>query len=80
MGYVFFSESRLQMRIVGKAKSVASDKDRWVAGIKASDLTKSLGIPNFRKGGVFRGTQEMFDQMDAERQLLKQRWLLEHST
>jgi hypothetical protein len=67
------------MRIVGKAKVASSDKDRWIAGIRASDLAKSLGIPSFRKGGVFRGPQEMFDRMDAERLMQRQRWLDEHS-
>ena len=67
------------MRIVGKEKTPSSHKERWLAGVKASDLTRSLGIPNFRKGGVFRGPQELFDQMDVERQIQKQRWFLEHS-
>jgi len=68
------------MRIVGKAKAVTSDEDRWVAGIRASDLVKSLGVPSFRQGGVFRGPQSMFDQMDDERVMRRQRWLNEHSS
>jgi len=67
------------MRIVGKKKTVTSDEDRWVAGARASDLVKSLGIPSFRQGGVFRGPQSMFDQMDDERVMRRQRWLNEHS-
>ncbi len=68
------------MRIVGKEKAVSSYKERWDAGIRACDLVKSLGIPSFRKGGVFRGPQKMFDQMDAERQMQRQKWLYEHSS
>ena len=68
------------MRIVGKGKAATSDEERWAAGIRASDLAKSLGIPNFRKGGVFRGTQAMFDKMDAERLAQMRRWLNEHSS
>ncbi len=67
------------MRIVGKEKADSSYKDRWDACKRASDLTKSLGIPSFRKGGVFRGTQKMFNKMDDERQIQKQRWLRDHS-
>ena len=66
------------MRIVGKMKVATTDKERWDAGIRASDLSKSLGIPGFRKGCVIRGTQKMFDEIDAERQM--QRWLREHSS
>lgn len=67
------------MRIVGKEKTAASDEDRWVAGARASDLAKSMGIPTYRQTGVFRGPQRMFDQMDEERVKLRQRWLNEHS-
>lgn len=67
------------MRVVGKEKAASSDEERWVAGIRASDLVKSLGIPSFRRGGVLRGPQKMFDQMDAERLAQRQRWLNEHS-
>ena len=68
------------MRIVGKEKTAASDEEKWRAGVRASDLVKSLGIPNFRKGGVFRGPQSMFDQLDDERVMRRQRWLNEHSS
>ena len=68
------------MRIVGKEKAITSDEDRWVAGVKASDMAKSLGVPAFREGGVFRGPQSMFDQMDDERVKRIQRWLNEHSS
>lgn len=68
------------MRIVGKGKSVTSDEDRWAAGVRASDLLKSLGVPSFRQGGVFRGPQRMFDQMDDELVIRRQRWLNEHSS
>ena len=68
------------MRIVGKEKIVTTDEEKWVAGIRASDLVKSLGIPSFRQGGVFRGPQSMFDQMDDERLKRRLRWLNEHST
>lgn len=67
------------MRIVGKEKIVTTDEEKWVAGIRASDLVKSLGIPSFRQGGVFRGPQSMFDQMDDERLKRRLRWLNEHS-
>lgn len=67
------------MRIVGKEKIVTTDGEKWVAGIRASDLVKSLGIPSFRQGGVFRGPQSMFDQMDDERLKRRLRWLNEHS-
>ena len=68
------------MRVVGKEKNATSDEERWVAGVRASDLVKSLGIPTFRQIGVFRGPQKMFDQMDDERVMLRQRWLNEHSS
>jgi hypothetical protein len=68
------------MRIVGKEKTPASDEEKWLAGIRASDLMKSLGIPSFRQGGVFRGSQSMFDRMDAERLMRRQRWLNEHTS
>lgn len=68
------------MRTVGKEKTAASYQERWIAGIKACDLAKSMGIPDFRKRGVFRGSQKMFDQMDGERVMLRQRWLNEHSS
>jgi len=68
------------MRIVGKEKAITSDEDKWIAGVKASDLAKSLGVPNFREGGVFRGPQRMFDQMDDDRIKRRQRWLNEHSS
>lgn len=68
------------MHIVGKEKVITSDEDRWIAGVKASDLTKSLGVPAFRESGVFRGPQSMFDQMDNERVKRIQRWLNEHSS
>lgn len=68
------------MRIIGKRRVASSDEEKWVAGVRACDLVKSLGIPSFRKGGVFRGPQKMFDQMDAERLMQRQRWLHEHSS
>lgn len=68
------------MRIVGNRKVVTSDEERWAAGIKANVLMKSLEIPSFRHKGVFRGTQKMFDQMDAERMMQRQRWLNEHAS
>ena len=68
------------MRIVGKEKAVTSDEDRWIAGVRASELAKSLGIPAFRESGVFRGPQRMFDLMDDERVMRRQRWLNEHSS
>jgi len=68
------------MRIVGKEKAVTSDEDKWIAGIRASDLAKSLGVPTFRERGVFRSPQRMFDQMDDERVMRRQRWLNEHSS
>lgn len=68
------------MRIVGKGKSATSDEDRWIAGVRASDLLKSLGVPSFRQGGVFRGPQRIFNQMDDERVIRRQRWLNEHSS
>lgn len=68
------------MHVVGKAKAVTSYEDRWIAGIRASDLVKSLGVPSFRQGGVFRGPQRMFNQMDEERAMRRQRWLNEHSS
>lgn len=68
------------MRIVGKEKAATSDEERWNAGIRASDLAKSLGIPTFRQRGVFRGPQRVFDQMDAERLMQRQRWLDEHTS
>lgn len=67
------------MRLVGTEKSVLSDEERWNAGIKASDLAKSLGVPTFRQRGVFRGSQAMFDQMDAMQIMQRQRWLNEHT-
>lgn len=68
------------MRIVGEKKAATSDEERWNACIRASDLAKSLGIPTFRQRGVFRGPQKMFDQMDAERLMQRQRWLNEHTS
>lgn len=68
------------MRIVGKEKAVISDEDRWIAGVRASDVAKSLGIPDFREAGVFRGPQSMFDRMDEERIMHRQRWINEHSS
>lgn len=67
------------MRLVGKIKTETSVEAKWLAGVRASDLMKSLGVPSFRQGGVFRGTQAMFDQMDAERLQRRQRWLDEHA-
>ena len=67
------------MRIVGKEKTATSDEEKWAAGVRASALVQSLGIPNFRRGGVFRGPQSMFDQMDDERLKRRLRWLNEHS-
>ena len=68
------------MRIVGKERYVTSDEERWIAGVRASDLAKSLGIPDFHERGVFRGPQRMFDRMDDERVMRRQRWLNEHSS
>jgi hypothetical protein len=68
------------VRIVGKVKLLTSAEDRWNAGIKASELAKSLKFPEFREPGIYRGTQSMFDQMDEDRLKLRQRWLNEHST
>lgn len=68
------------MRIVGKEKTIISYEEKWEAGMKANDLAKSLGIPSFRRGGVFRGTQKLFDQMDTERLILRQRWLNENAS
>lgn len=67
------------MRVVGKAKMETSLEEKWLAGIRASDLIKSLGMPSFRQGGVFRGSPSLFNQMDTERMLRKQRWLNEHT-
>ena len=67
------------MRIVGKQKPATTDEEKWVAGARASELMRTLGIPSFRQGGVFRGPQSMFDQMDDERIKRRQRWLNEHS-
>lgn len=68
------------MRIVGKVKAATTDEEKWIAGVKASELAKSLGIPCFRQRGVFRGPQSMFDQMEAQRLKLIQEWLNEHSS
>ena len=68
------------MRIVGKEKNITSDEDRWMPGVRASSLADSLGVPTFREAGVFRGPQKMFDQMDDERLMRRQRWLNEHSS
>ena len=66
------------MRIVGKAKTETSLEEKWLAGVRASDLMKSLGVPSFRQGGVFRGSPSWFNQLDTERMIRKQRWLNEH--
>lgn len=67
------------MRIVGKEKILTSYEDRWIAGARASDLAKSLGVPSLRETGVFRGPQSIFDQMDEDRLKRKRRWLNEHA-
>ena len=68
------------MRIVGKVKMLTTDMDRWIAGVTAIDLTQALGVQNFRTGGVFRGPQQLFGQMDAERLAQRQKWIHEHSS
>jgi len=67
------------MRIVGKEKIATSNEERWLAGVRASNLAQSLGIPDFRERGVFRGSRALFDQMDDERAMRRQRWLNEHA-
>jgi len=67
------------MRIVGREKRATSNEDKWMAGVRASNLTQSLGIPDFREKGVFRGSQALFDRMDDERAMRRQRWLNEHA-
>jgi hypothetical protein len=69
----------IKMRIVGNRKFIISNEGMFAAGVKASNLMSSLDIPQFRTKGVFRGTHELLNQMDAERRVLKQRWLNEHS-
>lgn len=69
----------MKMRIVGKEKTATTDEERWNAGIKASELVESLGLPNFRQRGVYRGPQRFFDQMDEQRLKLRQAWINEHS-
>ena len=43
-------------------KTDASNEEKLQAGARASDLEKLLGIPSFRQGGEFRGSQNMFDE------------------
>jgi hypothetical protein len=63
------------MRVIGKEKFSNSYEDRWSNVVRAAELVRSLGVPSFRQVGVFRGSQKMFDQMDAEIIAKKQRWL-----
>jgi hypothetical protein len=68
------------VRIVGKKMIGDSVEDRWNAGLRACDLVTSLGVPDFSEKGVFRGTQQMFDRMDEERDMRRRRWLDEHTS
>jgi hypothetical protein len=68
------------MRVIGKEKFSNSYEERWSDGVRAAELVKSLGVPSFRQIGVFRGSQKMFDQMDAEIIAKRQRWLNDRST
>lgn len=68
------------MRIVGNKKALNSYEERLDELVRVSGFMKSLGIPSFRRTGVFRGSQKMFDQMDMEALIKRQRWLNEHST
>jgi hypothetical protein len=42
-------------------------------------MVKSLRIPDFQPKGVFRGTQAMFDEMDAERSRKIREWVNAHT-
>ncbi len=48
-------------------------------GARLDALTQSLAIPDFQPKGVFRGTQSMFDEMDAERTRKVREWVNEHT-
>lgn len=68
------------MRVIGKERFSNSYEERLDDVVRVAELVKSLGIPSFRQIGIFRGSQEMFDKMDAEVIVKKQRWLNDHST
>lgn len=70
------------MRIVGNKKQnleVLSPDELLSRGAKLDAMVKSLRIPDFQPQGVFRGTQAMFDEMDAERSKKIREWVNAHT-
>ncbi len=70
------------MRIVGNKNwnSVAATPEEAMRrGTKLDAMTKSLGIPDFQLKGVFRGSQSMFDEMEATRARKIREWVNEHA-
>lgn len=70
------------MRIVGNTNwnpIASSPEEAMFRGAKLDALTQSLGIPDFQPKGVFRGSQAMFDAMDAEREKKIREWVNEHA-
>lgn len=70
------------MRIVGNKNwnpVPASPEEAMHRGARLDALVQSLAIPDFRPKGVIRGTQSMFDAMDAERARKIREWVNEHT-
>lgn len=70
------------MRIVGNKNwnpVPTSPEEAMYRGARLDALVQSLAIPDFRPKGVIRGTQSMFDAMDAERARKIREWVNEHT-
>lgn len=70
------------MRIVGNtdwSSVTSSPEEALFRGAKLDALSQSLGIPDFRPKGVFRGSQAMFEAMDAERAQKIREWVNERA-
>lgn len=48
-------------------------------GARLDAMLQSLGLPDFRSRGVFRGPPSMFEEMDAERARKLREWVNEHT-
>lgn len=70
------------MRIVGNrdwSPVASSPEEAMRRGARLDAMLQSLGLPDFRPRGVFRGPPSMFEEMDAERARKLREWVNEHT-
>ncbi len=70
------------MRVVGNARwteLAASPQEAQERGVRLDAMTRLPGMPDFQPRGVFRGTHEFFEAMDAEKERKRQAWFQQHA-